>query len=121
MEDSILKSTKKILGLEDEYTVFDLDIITHINSTLSILNQLGVGPVDGFSIEDNEANWSDIELPLNQLGLLRTYVFLKVRLLFDPPSTSFAIEAMNRQIIEHEWRLNCFRENEIPFPTPEEV
>lgn len=114
MEDSILKSTKKILGIQDEYTAFDLDIITHLNSTFSVLSQLGVGPIYGFSIEDDQATWSDIHLPRNQLNMVRTYVFLKVRMLFDPPATSFLIEATNKQIEEHEVRLSYFREDLIP-------
>lgn len=113
MESSILNSTKKILGLSDEYTPFDLDVITHINSTFSHLNQLGVGPLAGFLIDDASADWDDLELPINQLGLVKTYVFLKVRMLFDPPATSFHIEAMNNQIQEHEWRLSVFREGAL--------
>lgn len=116
MEKSILTSTKKILGIADSYTAFDLDIITHINTTLSTLNQLGIGPIAGFAIEDNAAVWTDFGLPLNQLSMVRTYVYLKVRLLFDPPGTSFLIEAMNKQIAEHEWRLSSFREDLIPIP-----
>lgn len=119
MEASILISTKKILGLPEEYTVYDLDILTHINSTFSILSQLGVGPVDGFYIEDETALWSDFVTTSNQLHLVRTYVFLKVRMLFDPPATSFLIEATNNQIREYEWRLNIFRENDIPLPIEE--
>jgi hypothetical protein len=110
MEESILKSTKKILGLDENYTPFDLDVITHINAAFSILDQLGVGPDGGFMIEDDATVWGDYEAPPNQLHLTKTYVFLKVRLLFDPPTTSFLIEAMNNQIKEYEWRLNTFRE-----------
>jgi hypothetical protein len=121
METSILISTKKILGITESYTAFDLDIITHINSTFSILNQLGVGPEAGFMIEDEVAVWDDLEVPIRQLSLIKTYVFLKVRLLFDPPTTSFLIEATNKQIEEYEWRLNVNRENDIPLPTLEEV
>lgn len=116
METSILKSTKKILGIADSYTAFDLDIITHINAAFSILNQLGVGPVEGFMIEDEGSDWEDFVVPQTQLNLVKTYVFLKARLLFDPPTTSFLIEATTKQIEEYEWRLNVFRENEIPLP-----
>ena len=111
MADSILNSTKKILGLAADYTAFDLDIITHINGVFSTLDQIGVGPVGGFYIEDEEETWDDFTAPPNQLNLVRTYVFLKVRMLFDPPGTSYLIEAMNKQIQEHEYRLNLFREN----------
>ena len=123
MEESILKSVKKILGLGNTYTVFDMDIVMHINMAFSILNQLGVGPDAGFSIEDETALWSDYVLLSGQepsLHLVKTYVFLKARMLFDPPTTSFAIEAMNRQIEQYEWRLNVARE-EILYPLPEEV
>lgn len=111
MENSILTSTKKILGISEDYTAFDLDIITHINAAFSSLNQLGIGPTDGFAIDDNSLQWDEFEVPLNQLSMIRTYVFLKVRMLFDPPSTSFHIEAMNKQIEEYEWRLSTFRED----------
>ncbi len=119
MESSILISTKKILGVSANYTAFDLDIITHINSAFSILNQLGIGPVMGFAIEDDTAVWDDLVLPQNQLSMVRTYIFIKARMLFDPPTTSFLIEAMNKQIEEHEWRLGVFREELIPLPQPE--
>jgi hypothetical protein len=126
MEESILKSTKKILGLDETYVVFDLDVITHINAAFSILNQLGVGQVEGFFIEDDTAVWSDFIVPENQLRLVRTYVYLKVRSIFDPPATSYLIEAVNNQVKEYEWRLNVFREWELdpndpavtPIPTP---
>jgi hypothetical protein len=118
MADSILDSVKKILGLNSEYTPFDLDIITHINSTFSTLDQLGVGPEGGFYIQDNTSTWADFVAPPNQLNLVRTYVFLKVRMLFDPPTTSYLIDAMERQIKEHEWRLNLFREDALPDPEP---
>jgi hypothetical protein len=113
MEQSILKSTKKILGLAEDYTPFDLDVITHINATFSILDQLGVGPVGGFSIEDDTAEWSDYVVPANQLHVVKTYIYLKVRSLFDPPATSYLISATENQLKEYEWRLNVFREWEI--------
>ena len=111
MEKSILTSTKKILGVGETYTAFDLDIITHINSVLSVLDQVGVGPVGGFSIEDATLEWSDLALPPNQLNMVRSYIYLKVRMLFDPPTTSFLLDAMKQQILEFEWRLNLFRED----------
>jgi hypothetical protein len=117
MEQSILKTVKKILGVADDYTDFDLDIITHINSTFSTLEQLGVGPNGGFSIEDEEATWSDLGLTSNQLHMVKTYIFLKVKIAFDPPSTSFAIEALDKQVQEQEWRLNVNRENALPDTT----
>jgi hypothetical protein len=111
METSILTSTKKILGVSETYTAFDLDILTHINSVLSTLDQLGVGIFGGFSIEDDTSEWSELGLPQNQLGMVKTYIYLKVRLLFDPPSTSFHLESINKQIEECTWRLNNFRED----------
>lgn len=113
MENSILISTKKILGISEHYTAFDLDIITHINASFSNVNQLGIGNIDGFMIEDSIPVWEDLEIPQNQLNMVKTYIFLKVRMLFDPPTTSFLIEAMQKQIQEHEWRLSIFREDLI--------
>ena len=113
MAVSILDGTKKILGLAADYTVFDQDIITHINSAFSTLSQLGVGPSTPFFIEDAEPTWEELPLPANQLQMVRTYIYLKVRMLFDPPGTSYLIEAMNKQILEHEWRLNAFREDVV--------
>lgn len=107
---NILESIKKVLGLSDEYTAFDQDIIMHINSVLSDLHLLGIGPVDGFQITDKTALWSDYldnDLTLNNV---KTYIALRVRLLFDPPASSFAIEALNNQIQAFEWKINVVRE-----------
>lgn len=109
MGRSILKSTKKILGLPEDYTSFDTDIITHINTVFFTLNQLGVGPLDGFSIEGEEETWEEYETPHN-VQAVRSYVYIKVRLLFDPPATSFAIESLQKQATELEWRLNVHME-----------
>lgn len=123
MEQSILKSTKKILGVADDYTVFDLDILTHINTAFSILTQLGVGPAVGFMIEDETAVWTDFDPVDDNLNFnaVKSYVFLKVRQLFDPPATSYLISAVDRQIEELEWRLNTYREGTewVPPPEPE--
>ena len=116
MENSILISTKKILGISEDYEAFDLDIITHINSTFALVNQLGVGPSTAFTVEDVNDKWSDLSLPADQLNMLKTYLYLKVRMVFDPPPTSFAIEAMNNQIAEHEHRLSYMREDLLPVP-----
>lgn len=110
MEQSILNSTKKILGIAEDYTVFDLDIITHINTAFSTLTQLGVGPAEGFMIEDAEAVWTDFIPNDIQYNSVKSYVFLKVRQLFDPPTTSYLISAVDQQIKELEWRLNVHRE-----------
>lgn len=120
MEPSILTSTKKILGISFDYVAFDPDIVTHINATLAVVNQLGIIPDPGFMIEDEIAEWSQLNIPNNQLNLLKTYVFLKVRMLFDPPGTSFLIAAMEKQIEEYEIRLSYLREDLVPIPTTAE-
>ena len=127
MEPSILISTKKILGLPKDYAAFDLDVITHINSAFSTLTQLGVGPPEGFMIEDDSAVWTDFTSDDLQYNAVKTYVYLRVRQLFDPPSTSYLITAFNEQIKELEWRLNVHREEtgwvdpDPPIPFFEEV
>lgn len=102
--ESILASIKKQLGIAEEYTHFDADIIIHINSVLAILNQLGVGE-QGFSIADSSAVWSDFTSDIAKLQFVKSYVYLKVRLVFDPPTSSAVMEAMNRAISELEWRI----------------
>lgn len=104
--ESILTSIKKLLGIEEEYTQFDNDIIMHINSVFLNLTQLGVGPAEGFLIEDDTATWEDFIGDRNQLQAVKSYMYLKVKLLFDPPLSSSVIESMNRMIAELEWRLN---------------
>lgn len=103
--ESILTSIKKLLGPEESYDHFDTDIIIHINSALMVLNQLGVGPAEGFSISDKEAVWTDF-VPEKNVEAVKTYVYLKVRLIFDPPQSSFLVAAIEKQITELEWRLN---------------
>lgn len=110
MDDSILNSIKKILGIDPDYDEFDADIIMHINSAFATLDQLGIGPADGFMIDDDDAVWDDFLLGDTRLNSVKTYIGLKVRLVFDPPATSFGITAMEKQIAEHEWRLNVARE-----------
>lgn len=110
MENSILTSTKKILGLAEDYTAFDLDVITHINTAFSTLTQLGIGPAEGFMIEDETAIWTDFIIGDIQFNNVRSYVFLRVRQLFDPPATSYLITAVNEQVKELEWRMNVHRE-----------
>ena len=105
--DSILTSIKKLLGIAEEYTQFDEDIIMHINTVFLNLTQLGVGPEEGFVIENDAASWEDFINDNIQLQAVKTYVYLKVKLLFDPPLSSSVIESMNRMIAELEWRLNA--------------
>ena len=104
--ESILTSIKKLLGPSGDYTHFDPDIIMHINTVLMTLTQLGVGPSEGFFIEDDSATWGDFLSDPTKLQAVKTYVYLKVKLLFDPPLNSSVIESMNRSIAELEWRLN---------------
>lgn len=104
--DSILTSIKKLLGIAEEYEHFDSDLIMHINSVFMVLNQLGVGPVEGFSITDKTETWEDFTQNNLMIQSVKSYVYLKVRLLFDPPSSSAVMESINRQISELEWRLN---------------
>ncbi len=104
--DSILTSIKKLLGIAEEYEHFDSDLIMHINSVFMVLNQLGVGPAEGFSITDKTETWEDFTQNNLMIQSVKSYVYLKVRLLFDPPSSSAVMESINRQISELEWRLN---------------
>lgn len=108
--DSILTSIKKVLGLDEGYEAFDQDIMLHINSAFATLNQLAVGPENSFRIEDKAARWSDFIMGQPNIDSVKTYVYLKVRLLFDPPATSFAINSFQEQIKELEWRLNVVME-----------
>lgn len=103
--ESILASVKKTLGIDEVHTGFDEDIILHINSVFSILQQMGVGPEEGFSISDDSTIWADYISDVNQLNFVKSYIYLKVRLLFDPPASSGAMESMNKLISELEWRL----------------
>lgn len=103
--ESVLTSIKKMLGIVEEYTHFDADLIMHINSVLSILNQIGVGPSEGFSIEDKEDVWTDFIPQSPKLEFVKSYVYMKVKLLFDPPISSAAIDSINRLISELEWRI----------------
>lgn len=104
--DSILDSVKKLLGFSPDDESFDHDIITHINSVFFTLQQLGVGPKDSFMIVDKDAKWDEFVGVEKNINAVKSYVYLKVRLLFDPPSTSFAIASMEKVALEYEWRLN---------------
>lgn len=122
MSDSILTSTKKILGIAEDYTAFDVDVLMHINTVFSTLNQLGIGPVDGFMIEDATPTWDTFVGTDPRLNSVKSYVYLRVRMLFDPPATSYLIAAMKEQYEELEWRLNVYREGTAwvdPNPAPE--
>ena len=112
METSILKSTKKSLGLDAAYTPFDLDILMCINAVLSTLAQIGVLPDAGYSVSDADDNWDDLNLSQLMLGMVKSYIYGKVRVLFDPPGTSFLLEALSKQGQEFEWRLKMLSEYE---------
>ena len=104
--ESILNTIKKMLGITADYTHFDTDIIIHINSALLTLNQLGVGPKQPASISSDSNTWRSVFGDGSDLEAVKTYIYLKVKTVFDPPTSSFVLEAMNRQISELEWRLN---------------
>lgn len=110
--ESILTSIKKMLGIAEAYKHFDIDIIMHINSVFMTLTQLGVGPASGFYIEDKTNEWSDFISDETKLQAVKSYVYLKVRLMFDPSSLGSAtLAAYERQIQELEWRLNVGAED----------
>lgn len=106
--NSILTTVKKMLGIDQSYKAFDMDIIVSINSTLSTLYQLGVTLDSDFIVMDERQKWSDIikEEFRNRLAFIQQYVYLKVRVVFDPPTSSFVLDAYNKQISELEWRIN---------------
>lgn len=101
---SILQTIKKLLGIAPEETAFDTDIMLHINTTFAILNQLNIGPPEGFRISDSTEVWSDYETTLN-LAMVETFIHLKVKLIFDPPASNAVIESINRTLSELEFRL----------------
>lgn len=110
--DSILDSMKKLLGISNDYNHFDQDIIIHINTAFMSLRQIGVGPKEGFAIHGSEETWGDFLLDMKTLESVRTYLYLKVRLIFDPPTNSAVVEIFNKNINEIEWRLN----SEVDYP-----
>ena len=120
--ESILTSIKKLLGIMSDYTNFDDDIIIHINTAFAMLNQLGVGPEGGFMIVDANSRWEDYTTEKN-LNMVKTYIYLKVRLLFDPPTSTALIESINRTLSEIEWRifLEGDRKHVEELPSDEEL
>lgn len=118
LNDSILGTTKKLLQIAPDYTEFDLDIITHINSVFFELNQLGIGPTIGFAIADDSSKWQEF-IGVESINAVKSFMGLKVRMLFDPPTTSFALDAMTKQAEEMAWRLNIHMEGvRNPWPIP---
>ena len=104
--ESILTSIKKLLGIDEEYEHFDIDIVMHINSTFMILNQLGVGPKKGYAIIDKEQTWTDFLGNREDLEAVKSYVYQKVRLIFDPPQMGYLVDAIKKSCEEFEWRIN---------------
>lgn len=114
MNESILTSIKKLLGIDEQYEHFDQDLIIHINTVLMILNQIGIGHT-GFFIQSKEETWEDFVVDLKNIQAVKTYVYLKVRLIFDPPLNSSIIESINRTLSELEWRLNITVDTEVIY------
>lgn len=112
MKKSILKTVRKMVGFDEDYTEFDLDLIILINSVFSTLTQLGVGPRDGFSIEDDQAEWTEFIGDMKTIESVKGYMVQKVRLMFDPPANSFLVDAIQKQCTEFEWRLNVEADKE---------
>lgn len=115
MNESILTTIKKMLGIAEDYDAFDTDIIVNINTVFMTLTQIGVGPDKGFSIKGKDEKWSDfISEDDDNLEGVKTYIYIKVKLVFDPPTTSFVLDALKNMATELEWRLNIESEsNEI--------
>ena len=106
MDESILTSIKKLLGITEDYDYFDQDIIMHINAAFMVLTQLGVGPSEGFLIIDDTDTWGDFIDDSTDLGSIQSSVYMKVKLMFDPPQNSFTVDSMQKLVNELEWRLN---------------
>jgi len=105
MDNSILTSIKKLLGIAEEFTQFDQDIIIHINAVFSILNQMGVGTEKAFFISDETSIWSDFLDDREDLEMIKSYMYMKVRMMWDPPTSSTLAESMKNMISEYEWRM----------------
>ena len=110
--DSIFLTIKKMLGLDPDYDAFNLDILVDINSALMSLNQLGVGPISGFTVTGENETWTDLLGEVSNLEAVKSYIFLKVKSMFDAPSSSYAVDSLNKMIAEHEWRIMIQAEHE---------
>lgn len=113
MEESILISVKQMLEISEDEEGFDPEIIAYINSVFSDLNQIGVGPSDGFQIQDDRETWNDFTQNNPKISQVKTYTYLKVKLIFDPPTNSSTIDAINKLISELEWRLNVIVDTNV--------
>lgn len=105
MEESILKTIKQLIGCPDDFEQFDLDLTIHINSAFAALTQLGVGPKEGYRITSPDNVWSEFEEDTQKSSLIKDYVYIKTRLLFDPPTNSALMDSLKEQLKEMEWRL----------------
>ena len=115
-EESILVYVKKLLGIQNDYTHFDPDIIYGINAAFAILTQLGVGPESGFSISDDSKTWNEFITDKLQLSMIKPYVYLKTRMLFDPPTSSVLTDSINKTISEYEYRLYVASDGDNSLP-----
>ena len=115
MNTSILLEIKEQCGVTAEYDGFDPQLITDINSAFATLHQLGYGPEEGFSIEGTSEEWDEI-ITSNRFNFIKNYIILKVHLMFDPPTSSIAVQQMNKEIEEYEWRIRseveCYGEED---------
>lgn len=118
MSESILDSTKKILGIATDDTSFDEDVIMHINSAIAVLHQLGIGPLEAIEITDNTTQWSALLGGDARLNPAKNVIYLRTKLIFDPPATSAVLTAIQEQINQLEWRLNIVRENSVYVQEP---
>ena len=106
MDESIFDSIKALLGPDASYDVFDQDILLHINTTLSVLTQLGLGPAEGFMVTGPDETWGEFISNDKTLNMVKTYVYMKVKMAFDPPVNSSVLSAYQEACKEYEWRLN---------------
>ena len=117
MEESILKTIKQLIGCPDDFEQFDLDLIVHINSAFATLTHLGVGPKEGYRITGVDNVWSEFEDDAQKLSLIKDYVYIKTRLLFDPPISGSLMDSLKEQLKEMEWRLYMLYD---PIPEDDE-
>lgn len=111
--DNILQSIKKLIGIYEDDTSFDQDLIIHINTIFSILKRLGVGPTEGYKLKTGTEEWSEFTKDDNNLEAVKSYIYVKVKLVFDPPSNSMATESLKNMAQELEWSLNVMAESEV--------
>lgn len=111
--DSILISIKKLLGITEEDTSFDTDIVIHINSVFSELTQIGFGPKEGYFITGKDNLWSEVIQDKKTLEMIKTYIYLKVKIIFDPPLSSSTLETYKQEVQRYEWRINSEVESKL--------